>query len=170
VIEIREARPADADRIAELIARAWRAAYGGIVEEDRLAGLPVKAWGREIRANLERLQGGSFGIVAERKGEVAGSCYVVIPARDGDLGPDVAELVAIYVDPAHWRQGIGRALVTEALGRASRAGASEISLWTLSESRQAQAFYKELGWRPDGNQHVHPVARAPTLRMRRPLP
>lgn len=170
MIEIRDAVPADAERIAEIIARAWRTAYRGIIENDRLAGLPVKAWEREIRANLERLEGGSFGIVAERDGEVAGSCYVVIPARDGDLGPDVAELVAIYVDPAHWRQGIGRALVAEALERASRAGALEVSLWTLCESQPAQSFYKQLGWRPDGSKQLHPVARAPTLRMRRPLP
>jgi GNAT superfamily N-acetyltransferase len=170
VIEIRDASPEDADRIAEIIARAWRTAYRGIIEDDRLAGLPVKAWEREIRGNIERLEGGSFAIVAELDSELAGSCYVVIPARDGDLGPDVAELVAISVDPAHWRQGIGRALVAEALGRAARVGSSEISLWTLSASRQAQAFYEQLGWRPDGNEQVHPVARVPTLRMRRPVP
>jgi GNAT superfamily N-acetyltransferase len=48
--------------------------------------------------------------VAERGGEIVGSCFVVSPPRDEDLGAELAELVAIYVDPGSWRQGIGTAL------------------------------------------------------------
>jgi GNAT superfamily N-acetyltransferase len=169
VIEIRDARPEDAGAIAAINAAAWRTAYRGILDDDRLAGLPVKAWVRDIAANLERLERGSFSLAAERGGEVVGSCFVMGPARDGDLGRDVAELVAIYVDPHRWRQGIGRALLERAFPRTAAAGFSEISLWTFTENRSARAFYEKLGWRPDGTEHPHPIAGVPAIRMRRPL-
>jgi GNAT superfamily N-acetyltransferase len=81
----------------------------------------------------------------------------------------VAELVAIYVHPDRWNQGIGRALVAEAVNRSTELGFSELSLWTLTLNDRALAFYEALGWEPDGREQTHPVARAAALRMRRPL-
>lgn len=130
----------------------------------------MKAWAREIRANLEQLSPSSFSLVAELDRVIAGSCFVTGTARDGDLPDDVAELVAIYVDPSRWRQGIGTALLHEALGRCASEGKTEVSLWTLSGNHAAQAFYERHGFRRDGTEQVHPIARAPALRMRRPVP
>jgi GNAT superfamily N-acetyltransferase len=169
MIEIREARPEDAEEIAAVNAAGWRSAYRGIVDNDRLAGIPVKAWAREIRWNLERLAAGSFSLVAELDGKFAGSVFVVAPARDGDLGPEVAELVSIYVDPNVWERGVGTALLKAAGERTAAEGSTEMSLWTLTQNQRALSFYEHLGWRPDGNEQIHPVARAPALRMRRPL-
>jgi ribosomal protein S18 acetylase RimI-like enzyme len=170
LLEIREAIPEDADGIAEINAAGWRAAYAGLIDRDRLSHLPVKAWAREIRTNLNELVPGSFGLVAELEGTIAGSCFVTGTARDGDLPEGVAELVAIYIDPARWRQGIGTALIREALARCVRNGNSEISLWTLTGNRAAQAFYEVHGFERDGTEQIHPIARAPAIRMRRPLP
>jgi GNAT superfamily N-acetyltransferase len=170
LLEIRDAAPEDGDAIAEINAAGWRAAYVGLIERDRLANLPVKAWAREIRGNLEELSVGSISLVAELDGRIAGSCFVIGTARDGDLPDEVAELVAIYVDPPRWRQGIGTALLRESLARTARQGKAEISLWTLSGNDAAQAFYERHGFEPDGAEQIHPVARAPALRMRRPLP
>jgi GNAT superfamily N-acetyltransferase len=170
LISIRDATPDDADAIAEVNAAGWRTAYVGLIDRDRLAGLPVRAWAREIRANLEDLSPGSFSLVAEIEGRIAGSCFVMGTARDGDLPDEVAELVAIYVDPPRWRQGIGTVLLREALERCTRVGKSEISLWTLSGNRPAQAFYERHGFERDGTEQIHPVARAPAIRMRRRLP
>jgi GNAT superfamily N-acetyltransferase len=169
MIEVREARPEDAEAIAAVNAAGWRSAYKGIVDADRLAGIPIKAWAREIRWNLERLEPGSFSLVAELDGKFAGSVFVVAPARDGDLGPEVAELVSIYVDPTLWGRGVGTALLAKARKRALEQGFSEMSLWTLTENQRALSFYEHLGWRADGNEQIHPVARAPALRMQRPL-
>jgi GNAT superfamily N-acetyltransferase len=170
LIGVRDAAPDDADAIAEVNAAGWRTAYVGLIDRDRLAGLPVKAWAREIRANLKNLSPGSFSLVAEVEGRIAGSCFVMGTARDGDLPEEVAELVAIYVDPPRWRHGIGSVLLQEALERCARVGKSEISLWTLSGNRLAQAFYEHHGFERDGTEQVHPVARAPAIRMRRRLP
>lgn len=168
-MEIRDAVPDDADAIAEINADGWRAAYAGLIDRDRLAHLPVKAWAREIRANLEQISEGSFSIVAEIDGRIAGSCFVLGTARDGDLPDGVAELVAIYIDPPRWRQGIGTALLQESVERCEREGKEEISLWTLSGNQAAQAFYERHGFERDGMEQIHPVARAPAIRMRRAL-
>ena len=168
--EIRDARPGDAERIAEINAEGWRTAYVGMIEAERLAAIDLDEWARTIRGNLEGLSEGSFSLVALAGGEIAGSCYAVSPPRDDDLGPEVMELVAIYVDPRSWRQGIGSALLSAAQDRAADTGRTEMSLWTLTENRPAQAFYERHGWSPDGAEEIHPVAKAPAIRMRRPLP
>jgi GNAT superfamily N-acetyltransferase len=169
LIRIRDATPDDADAIAAINAAGWQAAYVGLIDQDRLANIPVKVWAREIRGNLADLESASFSIVAELEGRVVGSCFVTGRARDGDLGDDVAELVAIYIDPPHWRQGVGSALLREAVDRCKRQGKSEISLWTLSGNEGAQQFYESHGFVRDGREQIHPVVRAPALRMRRPL-
>jgi GNAT superfamily N-acetyltransferase len=169
-LEIRDARPEDAERIAEINAAGWRNAYVGMIESDRLEAIDVAEWARTIRENLERLSEGSFSIVAVTDGEIAGSAYVVSPTGDDDLGPEFSELVAIYVDPADWRKGVGTALLDAAQDRAVRSGSTQMSLWTLTENAPAQAFYEHHGWRRDGSEGIHPVAKAPAIRMRRPLP
>jgi GNAT superfamily N-acetyltransferase len=170
MVEIRDAVPEDAKEIAAVNAAAWRAAYKGIIEADRLAGLPIKAWERDIRAGLQDPDPASFSLAAEMNGAFAGSLFVKGPARDGDLGPEVAELVAIYIDPNRWRQGIGRALMAEAVRRTAAEGYTELSVWTLEQNYPGIAFYEALGWKPDGREQIHPGARAPALRMRLPVP
>jgi GNAT superfamily N-acetyltransferase len=52
----------------------------------------------------------------------------------------------LYVDPPHLRQGIGRALLSLALGRCG--GSAELKC--DEANRAAQAFYLAAGWRPVG--------------------
>jgi GNAT superfamily N-acetyltransferase len=170
-LEIRDARPGDAQRIAEINAAGWRVAYVGMIEADRLEAIDVAVWAQTIRDNLDRLSEGSFSTVALSAGEIVGSSFVVSPPRDDDLGPEFAELVAIYVDPENWRQGVGSALLEAAQDRAARSGSTEMSLWTLTQNTPAHAFYERHGWRRDGTpEKIHPIAEAPAIRMRRPLP
>jgi hypothetical protein len=44
-----------------------------------------------------------------------------------------------------------------------------MSLWTLKGNEPAKAFYERLDWRADGATRFDPSARAPALRMLRPL-
>jgi GNAT superfamily N-acetyltransferase len=168
-VEIRDATPADAERIAEINADGWRVAYVGMIDDERFASIDLEEWARTIRTNLEKLAEGSFSTVAVSQGEIVGNSFVASPPRDEDLGPEFSELVALYVDPEHWRRGVGSALLEAAQARAARSGATEMSLWTLTENAPAQAFYERHGWRPDGSEEIHPIARAPAIRMRRSL-
>ena len=95
----------------------WRTAYRDIVAPEKLADLPIDRWRHEVGVGLRRPVDDAFTYVAEIDGVFAGYCFVAAPGRESDLGPDVAELVAIYVDPDQWRSGAGTALMDAAAER-----------------------------------------------------
>jgi GNAT superfamily N-acetyltransferase len=150
-------------------AAGWRAGYRDIVAPDRLADLPIERWRHEIGVGLKRPVNDAFTYVAETDGGFAGYCYVAAPSREADLGPEAAELVAMYVDPDHWRQGVGDALMRAALERLAGLPYQQAVLWTFKENSRAIAFYERYGWRPDGAEKIHPRTGEPAARFRRPV-
>jgi GNAT superfamily N-acetyltransferase len=168
VVRVRDATREDTEAIVSVTEAGWRTGYREIVAAEHLARLPVDRWRHEVEVGLRRPVADAFSVVAEIDGDFAGYCYVAAPARDGDLGRDVAELAAIYVDPGRWRQGAGDALMRMALGRIAGLGYSQVILWTFKENERATAFYERHGWTPDGAEKVHPRAQAVAVRYRRP--
>jgi ribosomal protein S18 acetylase RimI-like enzyme len=147
----------------------WRAGYRDIVSPERLADLPVERWRHEVGVGLRRPVADAFTYVAEVDGGFAGYCYVAAPSGEADLGPDAAELVAMYVDPDHWRQGAGNALMEAAVERLTGLPYEEAVLWTFKENDRAIAFYERTGWRADGAEKIHPRTGEPAVRLRRPV-
>ena len=152
-----------------MTAAGWREGYRDIVRPEKLADLPIDRWRHEITVGLRRPAGDAFTYVAEIDGEFAGYCYAACPSRDADLGPEVAEVVAMYVDPRHWRQGAGAALMAAAAIRLERLPYGEAVLWTFKENARAIGFYESLGWRFDGAEKIHSASGEPAIRMRRRL-
>jgi ribosomal protein S18 acetylase RimI-like enzyme len=66
----------------------------------------------------------------------------------------VAELYALYVHPAWWSTGTGRALMDQVLAKVRAAGYASITLWVLQANARAQSFYQRAGFAPDGARHV----------------
>ena len=153
-----------------MTAAGWREAYQGIVSPGMLANLPIERWRHEVGVGLRRPIDDAFTCIGEIDGEFAGYCYVAAPTREPDLSPKVAELGAMYVDPAHWREGVGDALMRAALQRLAKLPYAEAILWTFQENERAVAFYERYGWRLDGGQKIHARSGEPAIRMRRPLP
>ncbi len=147
----------------------WRAGYRDIVSPERLADLPIDRWRHEIGVGLRRPVDDAFTRVAEIGGEFAGYAYVAAPAKDADLGRSVAELGALYVDPAHWRKGAGAALVRATLERLATLPYDEVVLWTFAENAPAVALYERHGWRRDGAEKIHARSGEPAVRFRRPV-
>ena len=168
-MQVREAIPDDAEAIVAVTAAGWRAGYKGIVKPDKLAALPIDRWRHEVGVGLRRPEADAFTYVAEVDGEFAGYCFVAAPSREPDLGPEVAELVAMYVDPGHWRQGIGEALMNAALERLAGLPYTEAVLWTFDQNERAVAFYERFGWAKDGAEKIHERSGEPAIRMRRPI-
>ena len=124
----RLALPAERSALEELQRRAslmW--------EEDREALL---ANPDAIELPLDQITDGRT-VVAERDGELLGFS-VVLRRDDGD-----AELDGLFVDPTHWRQGIGRVLVEQAERIAAAEGAA--NLWVTANTR-ALGFYDSCGF------------------------
>jgi GNAT superfamily N-acetyltransferase len=124
----RLALPAERSALEDLQRRASL-----IWEEDRDALL---ANPDAIELPLEQITDGRT-IVAENVGELLGFA-VVLRRDDGD-----AELDGLFVDPAQWRHGIGRALLEHAERIATSDGAA--ILWVTANTR-ALEFYGACGF------------------------
>jgi ribosomal protein S18 acetylase RimI-like enzyme len=149
-VTVRRAVPEDARAIAEVQVRSWRVAYQGLMPEEVLEGLSVEQRAQFWRgaAAMESAAGGVF--VAASGADVLGFCAFATPGRDDDAEGRVAEIGAIYVDPATWRGGVGSALMDTALTELRTGGWCSVTLWVLAENRQAREFYARFGFEPDG--------------------
>ncbi len=91
------------------------------------------------RHNLEE---GQVTFVAERGGFVRGFAAVHDPP--GLAGYD-AEIGALYVHPAHVREGAGRALVAATCRYLAGQGRTHLAIHTLRDNFVGCAFYERLG-------------------------
>jgi GNAT superfamily N-acetyltransferase len=93
-------------RIATIHIEAWRVAYRGIIPDEFLRSLSIEqrhaAWQQALEA------GHPFTWVAE-EGDVALGWISAAASRDVDAGQSTGEIWAVYIDPSHWGEGIGRA-------------------------------------------------------------
>jgi GNAT superfamily N-acetyltransferase len=148
--QIRHATPIDAASIAEVHVRSWRAGYRGLLPDALLDSLSPQARQQVWETWLAEPNPEFVAFVAEEEGAVVGFCSLLLTARDADLPHNTAEITALYVEPARWRHGIGKALLTHALQTAEAAGAEMVTLWILELNKSARAFYAGLGFIADG--------------------
>jgi ribosomal protein S18 acetylase RimI-like enzyme len=139
---VRRARLEDAEAIAAIHVHSWQVTYQGIVPSTFLGSLSVEERERVWRQNLKQATSETW--VAEEGGHVLGWISAA-RSRDLDALPKTGEVWAIYVDPAHWRRGLGRCLWHAAEGHLEASGFSEITLWVLKTNAQAIAFYESIG-------------------------
>lgn len=75
--------------------------------------------------------------------------------------PDTRQLVAMWVDPAYRRLGIGRGLVDALVRWVWRGPADRISLWVVDTNRPAKALYRKFGFQP--TEESQPLPSRPDL-------
>jgi len=76
--------------------------------------------------------------------------------------PDTRQLVAMWVDPAYRRLGIGRGLVDALVRWVWRGPAQRVSLWVVDSNRPAKALYRSFGFEP--TEEAQPLPSRPELR------
>jgi GNAT superfamily N-acetyltransferase len=144
-VEVREARPGEGARLAQIFLASGRAAWARHLSPVGLAAVssPTDEWERQI-ADPDIVS-----LVAERRGSVA-AFAVLCPSPDDDAdSSDVALLDRIYTEPAEWRRGLGRALLDASMEELSSRGFREVTLWT-AEWNTSRGFYEVNGWSLDG--------------------
>lgn len=133
--------------VAHVHVRSWQAAYRGLLPDDVLDGLrPEDRAARYTFGSADPAQPATLVAVAD--GAIRGFA-TTSPAGDED-GPGAGQLGALYVDPAFWGGGMGRALIEAARAKLVAAGFEHAVLWVLSGNDRAIRFYERDGWRPDG--------------------
>lgn len=146
-MNVRRARSDDVAAIADIHARSWQAAYRGVLPDELLDGLSVEERARGWREILGEGDDRWLTLVAERAGgDLGGFCSVATPSWDEEAGGATAEIGALYVDPDHWRQGAGSAMLAVALEELNKSGWQDVILWVLPENRAALAFYDRFGF------------------------
>jgi len=142
-MNIRPATAGDEEGIAVAHVRAWQAAYRGIVSDVFLDGLNAAEratrWAEVLRDPNCKL------LVAMKDDRVLG--FVSFgKSREEQAAPRDGEVWTMYVDPTSWRQGVGQALMREALSALERGGYAAVWVWVLQANSQAIAFYESCGF------------------------
>jgi ribosomal protein S18 acetylase RimI-like enzyme len=156
MLTLRTATFDDAQDIVRINVECWQRAYAGIVPDAVLSAMDVRVRTARYRERMAE-PGPHETLLATEAGSTVG--YVTFgPYRDGRaLDETVGEIAALYVDPAAWRTGAGRALTTAAVGRLAERGLDEVRLWVLEANLPARRFYARVGFHPDGATATYPV-------------
>jgi GNAT superfamily N-acetyltransferase len=163
-VHVRAATVDDARAIETIRVRGWRVAYRDVFPPEELDALPIDEtrWARRI---AEPPEGWSIFVADDDHNVIGFACTG--PSRDER---DVGELYAIYVEPASWSTGAGRALIERAEEELA-AVYEQATLWVLDDNPRARAFYERAGWALDGGRKAEERlgVRAPEVRYRKRL-
>jgi GntR family transcriptional regulator len=151
-VDVSAATRADAGAIGAIHARSWAATYPSIpapsLAQER------KVWTRRITHADE----GRQTIVARAGGPVLGFLHLG-PTPDPDDDPaTTGHVFSFHVEPVVAGQGIGRALMADAVRRFHAAGDIVATLWVVADNEGSRRFYERLGWHADGNVRREPLA------------
>ncbi len=144
---IRAARPQDALEIARLHVAVWRATYRDLAPPEALRALDVPQ--RQARWVEMLARGERSVLVAEQDGRIVG-----IGTAGAATAPELgghAEILYLYVDPAHARGGIGRRLMQRLAQALQAQGYRSVALGVVEGNLPAIDFYRKLGGRLAGS-------------------
>jgi GNAT superfamily N-acetyltransferase len=151
--------PDDGARVRQTFrTRPWQRMIVAVAETPRCLEVPQRPQAPEVSqvSEVSEVSAGpgvvgyaSFGPEVD----VLGASWPHPVTRAGAEGR-VAELYALYVHPAWWSTGTGRALMDRVLARTSGAGYPDITLWVLKGNVRARRFYERAGFSPDGASNV----------------
>ena len=166
---VRDAKPDDAEAIAQVSVESWRAAYAGLMPAEFLDGLSVSeeaaGWDRRLSKPDPRSRHTSVAIDGDR---VVG--YVTSGPDPDDLA--VGLVFLMYVRPDAWGSGAGDALMAAVMRSLRDGGFREAVLWVLEANSRARRFYERSGWTREGSHRYDDYggAQLPALKYRRQVP
>lgn len=166
-ITIKTATYQDAEPIAQIQIAGWRASYQGIIPESHLSNLSVSAktafWQSILIDPVKAAE-----ILVARRDETSPSDgqtkvepqvlgFVSFGSADDSPGPGVeaettteasrkGELRAIYVDPEHLSEGVGRRLWVAAREKMVNLGYSTAVVSVFAGNKRAIRFYHKAGF------------------------
>lgn len=141
---IRKARETDAPAAAGILIRSWSAAYAGLLPQTVIEQKNAKR-----SEQWKRILAQEHSVYLALENEAPIGLVTVLTCGDEDR-PGAGEIGAIYLDPAAWRRGAGRALLAYGEALLKEQGFRAIVLWVLESNARARRFYEACGYAPDG--------------------
>ncbi len=137
---VRPAIARDAKAIAEIHVATWQAAYSGVIPDDYLKTMTVE---KRLAYWREAIEFSDPQIVVATDGEKVIGFAGFDRSRDAGTKSTVGEIWAMYVTPAHWRQGAGLALWDGARDGLKEEGCTQVTAWVLLQNERALRFYEQ---------------------------
>ncbi len=129
VYTVRRAKPEEQRELTRLAVRAtMHAGYDEAYIDRTMPSLTI---------TLPLISENWVQVAEDGSSEVVGVVWVTPTAL-----PGIAMLHGLYVDPAHWKRGIGRVLFGAAVTRAKEIRAGAITIYA---EPSAEGFYKRMG-------------------------
>jgi GNAT superfamily N-acetyltransferase len=129
VYTVREAKPEEQRELTRLCVRATMHAGHDEAFIDR--SMPA------LTITLPLISADCVQVAQDGSSEVVGVIWVTPTSLQG-----IALLHGLFVDPAHWKRGIGRVLFGAAVTRARKLKAGAIMIYA---EPSAEGFYKQMG-------------------------
>lgn len=143
-LTVRLARPADAADVARVYIESWQDTYPGMIPHALLRAMTPKGQTARWQAAI-RAQAREAVLVAENDAQGIVGMASLGPVRDRGLSFD-SEVYTLYVDPAHFGRGIGRALLTASFVLLRQRGFKSCVIWAHAKNN-ARFFYEAMGGR-----------------------
>jgi ribosomal protein S18 acetylase RimI-like enzyme len=168
--QVRPATTRDAKAIAEIHVATWLEAYKDLIPQEEIKKFTVEKrlayWREAIEYSEPQL------LVATEADQVVG--FVGFDrSRDAGTKSSVGEIWAMYVSPAHWRQGAGLALWDGARDGLKEEGCTQVTLWVLLNNARALEFYEHAAGFKRDMTSIKTIAvgtiKLEEIRLKRPL-
>lgn len=150
---LRPATEADAAALSKLGRETFTRTFGHLYTQENLTAFLDGVYAPALQ--LQEIHAPEYRVMlAELEGKLvgyatSGPCKLPI----ADKHPQAFELYRIYILPEGKGQGIGSALVEDALRFFAESGAPEVYVGVWSENFPAHAFYHKLGFEKVGEYH-----------------
>jgi len=146
-VDIRLARQDDAADVAQVYIDSWHDTYPGVLPDALLRAMSPKGQTARWLASIEGQDSGRCNekVLVADSGEGIVGMASIGRARDRALGLD-GEVFTLYVDPAFFGLGVGRALLKGAFTALRQDGMHSCVIWAHARNH-ARFFYEAMGGR-----------------------
>lgn len=150
---VRRPHPEDAEGWVEVSWNRWADTYGHHLPADYFSPERRERWVAGWRAAFEReadpdtRRGSRLALAESSDGIVVGIAHAGAPSTQGHPGIENArelELNALYIAAHLQGTGLAQALAEAVIG------SEPAQLWVSADNARAQAFYRRIGFAPDG--------------------
>jgi GNAT superfamily N-acetyltransferase len=171
--DVRLAAPSDAAEIARIQLTTWRSAYADLLPSRVLEDLDTAETERQWHHTLT--EGPASVLVATESAWTVGFCAAgpapeqESAAADGTPPPDAATVALVstlLVEPRWGRRGHGGRLLGMMAQRLMASGATRGITWIPEADTASLAFYRNVGWEPDGTVRTLDAGGRPIRELR----
>lgn len=171
--DVRAASPDDAAEIARIQLTTWRTAYAQLLPAEVLDAVDH---GDTERGWRETITGGPASVWIATEGSwLVGFCAAgpapvdEVRAADGTAPPDannVGFVSTLLVEPRWGRRGHGGRLLATAARSLAAGGAGRGTTWVPEADSASMAFFRRVGWDPDGTVRTLEAGGRPLRELR----